>query len=192
MPRQTRTKQGLPGWLWFFVLLPIVLVFLLIRKRGRLPLPRPQPPAAPPRYFEPDSIPLDMEGEAGSLYDARIAAAAAESTMTGAEPAAQPQGEVVIVETRAGAALAAADDLAIVEGIGPKISALLNENGIHTFRQLAAMTELALVEILAQAKLNRLAQPGTWPEQARLAAEGKWDELSALQHTLKGGRKRPE
>jgi large subunit ribosomal protein L21 len=28
----------------------------------------------------------------------------------------------------------------------------------------------------------------TWPEQAALAAEGKWDELQALQDKLMGGR----
>jgi large subunit ribosomal protein L21 len=30
-------------------------------------------------------------------------------------------------------------------------------------------------------------KPDTWPQQARLAAEGKWDELEALQGTLSGG-----
>jgi hypothetical protein len=35
----------------------------------------------------------------------------------------------------------------------------------------------------------RLADPGTWPDQARLAAGGAWDELKALQDRLKGGRR---
>jgi len=30
--------------------------------------------------------------------------------------------------------------------------------------------------------------PGTWGQQAQLAAEGKMDELKALQDDLKGGR----
>jgi hypothetical protein len=30
--------------------------------------------------------------------------------------------------------------------------------------------------------------PGTWPKQAELAAEGKWDELKAWQEELDGGK----
>jgi hypothetical protein len=34
-----------------------------------------------------------------------------------------------------------------------------------------------------------IATPDTWPEQAGLAAAGRWEELEALQDSLKGGRK---
>ena len=34
----------------------------------------------------------------------------------------------------------------------------------------------------------RIANPSSWPEQARLAAEEKWDELQALQDGLTAGR----
>ena len=30
--------------------------------------------------------------------------------------------------------------------------------------------------------------PETWPQQAQLAADGKWDELKALQDELDGGK----
>jgi len=30
--------------------------------------------------------------------------------------------------------------------------------------------------------------PGSWPQQAGLAAEGKWDELQTLQDNLDGGK----
>ena len=30
--------------------------------------------------------------------------------------------------------------------------------------------------------------PSTWPQQAALAAAGKWDELQVLQDELNGGR----
>ncbi len=79
------------------------------------------------------------------------------------------------------------DDLEIIEGIGPKIAGLLNEAGITTFAQLAKTEVSRLVEILTTARL-RIADPSTWPEQARLAAAGKLDELQAFQATLKGGR----
>jgi hypothetical protein len=35
----------------------------------------------------------------------------------------------------------------------------------------------------------RLADPGTWPEQAQLAAAGEWDAFQVLQQELKGGRR---
>jgi hypothetical protein len=30
--------------------------------------------------------------------------------------------------------------------------------------------------------------PTTWPEQAKMAADGNWDELKTLQDNLKGGK----
>jgi predicted flap endonuclease-1-like 5' DNA nuclease len=80
------------------------------------------------------------------------------------------------------------DDLTIIEGIGPKISALLQVAGIVTFAQLAATDVARLREIMLQANL-RIADPTTWPEQAALAAVDKWDDLKALQGSLKGGRR---
>ena len=84
----------------------------------------------------------------------------------------------------------ATDDLKRIEGIGPKISASLQGAGITTFAQLAATEAPRLNEILDAAGLSR-ADPGTWPEQAKLAAAGHWDELAALQKELKWGRRAP-
>jgi predicted flap endonuclease-1-like 5' DNA nuclease len=81
-----------------------------------------------------------------------------------------------------------ADDLTIIEGIGPKIASVLQAAGIITFTQLAEADTAHLDNILINAGL-RLADPGTWPEQARLAAEGKWEELKVLTDNLKGGRR---
>lgn len=81
------------------------------------------------------------------------------------------------------------DDLKVIEGIGPSISGLLQSQGITTFRQLADTPIERLDEILRQADLRRLADPGTWPEQARMAAEGRMDDLIAFQRTLKAGRR---
>ncbi|MCB0589584.1 MAG: hypothetical protein KDD06_30145 [Phaeodactylibacter sp.] len=81
------------------------------------------------------------------------------------------------------------DDLKIVEGIGPKIEQLLRDAGINTWRDLAAASVERLKEILAEAgERYRLAVPDTWPKQALLAADGKWDELKELQDRLDGGR----
>ena len=80
------------------------------------------------------------------------------------------------------------DDLKLIEGIGPKISSLLNAAGIFTFAQLAATPVADLQAILDKAGL-RLGDPATWPEQAALAAKGDLAGLQALQDTLKGGRR---
>ena len=80
------------------------------------------------------------------------------------------------------------DDLTVIEGIGPKIASVLGEAGIHTFKQLAATATDKLQEILHAASLA-MADPGTWAEQAALAAEGKQDELKKLQDELTGGRR---
>ncbi|HMQ62745.1 MAG TPA: helix-hairpin-helix domain-containing protein [Flavilitoribacter sp.] len=83
----------------------------------------------------------------------------------------------------------AQDDLKIIEGIGPKITQLLNNAGIHTWQELAAAEISQLKAILdAAGEHYRIHDPGTWPAQARLAAEGRWEELKQYQDELKGGR----
>lgn len=82
--------------------------------------------------------------------------------------APQPAGAKPREETEA----AAADDLKAIAGIGPKIEALLHEAGIRTYAQLAETPVERLREILAQAGPRfRLADPSSWPEQARRLAE---------------------
>ncbi len=80
------------------------------------------------------------------------------------------------------------DDLTIIEGIGPKINAVLQEAGLDTFQKLADAAPEYIGEILNAAGI-RLFDPTTWAEQASLAAAGRWDELKVLQDQLKGGRK---
>lgn len=80
------------------------------------------------------------------------------------------------------------DELKRIEGIGPKIAALLQNEGIRTFASLAGADRERLREILREAGLP-FVDPETWPEQAALAARRKWEELAALQGELKGGRR---
>lgn len=81
------------------------------------------------------------------------------------------------------------DDLKKVEGIGPKIAELFNNAGIITFADLAATPVEKLNEILEEAGPRySIHNPTTWPQQAQLASEGKWDELNELQDKLDGGR----
>lgn len=84
---------------------------------------------------------------------------------------------------------AVADDLEKVEGVGPKIAEVLSEAGIDTFAKLADSTPEAIREILDNAGSQFASHdPSTWPQQAKLAADGKWEELKAWQDELDGGR----
>lgn len=188
MPR--RFSEVFPTWIWFFLALPLgVLFFYFWQRRQKLTLARlPLPVIRRMRYIEPDSIPIDTRpaydmSEMEEAYDTdhvfeMSAAALAKETSrmhsVSFESAVAPN----------------ADDLKKIEGIGPKIAGLLNENGITTFQQLAVTPLERLDELLIGAKLRRIADPGTWPEQAQLAAAGDWDALRELQGTLKGGKRK--
>ena len=83
------------------------------------------------------------------------------------------------------------DDLKKIEGIGPKVQEHFNAAGIHTFSDLANASQDQLKEILENAGPRyKNMDPTTWPEQAQLAADGKWDELKKLQDELDGGKRK--
>lgn len=87
------------------------------------------------------------------------------------------------------AAAAEPDDLTKIEGIGPKVQGLLNDAGISTFAELASRAPGQLSEILdAAGSIYKAMDKTSWPKQAALAAEGKWEELQTLQDELVGGR----
>jgi predicted flap endonuclease-1-like 5' DNA nuclease len=85
---------------------------------------------------------------------------------------------------------AATSDLQLIEGIGPKISAVLVDAGVASFGQLASTDVERLWQVLRDAGI-RLAYPDTWPEQAALAASGDWEGLASLQSELYRGRRIP-
>ncbi|HEB61731.1 MAG TPA: 50S ribosomal protein L27 [Bacteroidetes bacterium] len=82
------------------------------------------------------------------------------------------------------------DDLTKIEGIGPKLKSIFHEAGVATFADMAAKSADELRDIMIEAGGNRYARfnPETWPAQAKLAAEGKWDELKKWQDELDGGK----
>ena len=91
----------------------------------------------------------------------------------------------------AGFLLKNANDLTIVEGIGPKINELFHNAGIETFAQLAAASVPQMRKILDDGGSRfRIANPSTWAQQAALAASNKWAELKKLQNDLSGGVKK--
>lgn len=99
---------------------------------------------------------------------------------------------VVVKAEEAGdnyATLLGTENLQIVEGVGPKIEGLLKDGGIKNWGDFASATEERLREILdAAGPRYRIHNPASWPRQAKLAHEGKWDELIKYQKFTDGGR----
>ena len=127
---------------------------------------------------------LTWDGEA-------IAAPAKKAAPKKAEPkkeAAAVKAEAPKKEEKKAAApkKAGKDDLKKIEGIGPKIASVLGEAGISTFADLAKTSPEKISEIITDVRGNHVTD--TWPEQAQLAADGKWDELKKWQDELDGGK----
>lgn len=81
------------------------------------------------------------------------------------------------------------DDLTTLEGIGPRISEILRNAGVESFADLARMSRSEVKEILDNAGPRyQMFEPNGWIEQAKLAAEGKNEELEALKKRLVAGR----
>ncbi|HLV70246.1 MAG TPA: 50S ribosomal protein L21 [Xanthomarina sp.] len=113
-------------------------------------------------------------------------AAKADPAKKAESKAAAPKAEAKKATPKKSAAKA--DDLKKIEGAGPKAAEALINAGYETFAKIAKATPEELSAVLTEAS-SRLAHlvTDTWPKQAKLAADGKWDELKALQEKLDGG-----
>ena len=81
-----------------------------------------------------------------------------------------------------------ADDLTVLEGIGPKVAKVLTGIGIVSFADLAGADAAKVQETLDAAGMQYM-KPEGWIEQAKLAAAGDTEGLAKLQDELKGGRR---
>ncbi|MAU16244.1 MAG: 30S ribosomal protein S2 [Muricauda sp.] len=102
--------------------------------------------------------------------------------------AAAPIKEEKVAEKKPAKKEAKPEDLTKIEGIGPKAAEALAANGVGTYAELAASDAEKIKEILTEAS-STLAHldPTSWPKQAKMAADGKWDELKEWQDNVKGG-----
>ncbi len=82
-----------------------------------------------------------------------------------------------------------ADDLKIIEGIGPKMEKALHAAGITTFAMLAGSSETQIRDAVLAAGMRFAPTIPTWAEQASFAANGDFVGLEAFQKTLVAGRK---
>lgn len=114
------------------------------------------------------------------IIESIAASGAKKASPVKAEKKAEPKAEAKKATS------SKADDLKKIEGIGPKIADTLAEAGITTFAQLAKADAANIAEIIADVRGNHSTD--TWPAQAQLAADGKWDELKKWQDELNGGK----
>jgi predicted flap endonuclease-1-like 5' DNA nuclease len=99
-----------------------------------------------------------------------------------------PSGLNLAAAAAAGFAVKGEHDIIIIEGIGPKIKELFNADGIHTFAQVAQLSVPQMQAILEKGGPRfKLANPGSWAQQARLAANNEWAALKKLQDELDAG-----
>ena len=125
---------------------------------------------------------------------APVPAATSKAAPKVATPKTAPKVATVVdlaAAKKAGFALKNANDLTVIEGIGPKINELFNNAGVKTIAQLSKQTILQMRKVLDDGGSRfRIANPSTWGQQAALAAENKWNELKKLQDNLSGGVKK--
>ena len=130
--------------------------------------------------YEPASIQTEKKTPTATSTTKKTVSAVAKPVEV-AKPAA--------AKTPATKSPAKADDLTVVEGIGPKIAELLKNDGITSFALLASTKTEKLKAILdAAGPRYKMHDPGTWAKQAALARDGKTTELKKLQDELKGGK----
>ncbi|MBN1388068.1 MAG: hypothetical protein JW965_06440 [Bacteroidales bacterium] len=86
----------------------------------------------------------------------------------------------------------AANDLKIIKGIGPVIEAMLKNNNISTWKALSESEpeHISTLLISEGGERFRMHDPETWPQQAKLAFSGKWEELKDTQHEIVHGHVR--
>lgn len=142
------------------------------------------------------SLEADLNACRSKLKSAPVAASTtasmANSFAAGAattKPSSSQRTRIIAVPFDTAAAKAAfgkkkvrENDLTIVEGIGPKISELFHNHDIKTWEALAGTSVDTCQEVLnTGGKRYEIHRPGTWPQQAEMAAKGKWSELKKWQ-----------
>jgi predicted flap endonuclease-1-like 5' DNA nuclease len=112
---------------------------------------------------------------------AELEAAAADAAESGRETPSSSSAPAVSAAEEPRGSRVEPDDLTMIEGLGPGVCELCHGIGILTFADLAD-TEVSLLRtLLADAGARyQVHDPTTWPAQAQLLAEGRWDEFREL------------
>lgn len=80
------------------------------------------------------------------------------------------------------------NDLTVIEGIGPAIAHLCINRGVTTWWSMANADTSLLRSMLAEAGPKyQIHDPTSWPQQARLLANGQWEKFQRLADALRDG-----
>ncbi len=145
-------------WIWGLIIaLALAAILWLLRGHRAEPVdtaePAETPPAAPP---------------------SALAAGAAAPEETPAPVVRTPAAVTPILPTGAEApAGAGLDDIALLKGVGPKLKALLAENGVTSLAQIAGWSaaDIAAIDARLGTFKGRIGRD-QWVEQARLLSSG--------------------
>ena len=81
------------------------------------------------------------------------------------------------------------DDLKVIEGIGPKIEGMFKDSGIKNWKALSDASVADCQKVLGKGgKRYRIHDPASWPMQAKMCYEGKWNDLMKWQEEHKHGK----
>jgi predicted flap endonuclease-1-like 5' DNA nuclease len=180
------------GWLWFAAAFLLgLLTGVLLRSVSRRQ--RPRPAASPP--------PAADGGAGVHVADTRLERAleavtaerdALRTELDAIRRAGDGTTRVDVDVAGAAAVLGhpiTADDLTVVEGIDADVATLCRWMGVHTWGDLATTPVSLLRTMLADAGPAYAAvDPGSWPDQARLLAEARWQEFADLAAVARGDR----
>ncbi|MCA9907468.1 MAG: DUF4332 domain-containing protein [Anaerolineae bacterium] len=156
---------------WWLVLILLLLAVFFGWWMGRTPAvvetDEDDAAAMQPRVRQ--FLPGDVASETPAL--AEPAAAEAEAVIAApaaAEPEAPPAAEAEILPFMS----AAADDLKLIEGIGPQMEQALKEAGIDTFGKVAGASVQDLRAAIEAKELRFAPSLVNWSKQARYLADG--------------------
>ncbi len=97
-----------------------------------------------------------------------------------AEPVAAPEEVAQATPVPAEPAASEGDDLTKIKGLGPKLAALLNTQGITRFEQIAQWDDSKIDEVdTTLGRFQGRIRRDNWVDQAKLLAEGQDSEFSA-------------
>ena len=95
-----------------------------------------------------------------------------------AQREAASECEAAAAPRTATATAAPPDDLTQINGIGPRISTILNDGGITTYADLQRANTGELRQIIAVGGALPPSSLESWPTQASYAARGDWSGLA--------------
>ncbi|MFI6424417.1 helix-hairpin-helix domain-containing protein [Promicromonospora sp. NPDC050880] len=136
-------------------------------------------------YADVDEI-EGTEAKAAALAqdEAETAAAEAAAEQTTPEPSPEPSSEPEPEPEPE------PQDLRRIEGIGPKIEAVLKAAGYTTYAKIAGASETELREALATGGITFAPAATSWADQAQYLVDGDEDGLQEYQDYLVGGQER--